>query len=53
MKEILNSDGQQFFQYHQNEPILTSSSNIKKKSPRHMASEIQVLASDIPKMPRD
>jgi hypothetical protein len=30
MKEILNSDGQQFFQYHQNEPILTSLSNIKK-----------------------
>jgi len=46
-KETLNSDNQQFYQYHQNEKITShpNSLNIKER-PRHMMVEIKVLAWD-------
>jgi len=48
LKDSLNSDGQQFHQYQQNDqqPLLTE----HNKVPRYMTLEIQVLALDMHKM---
>ena len=42
----LNSYGQQFHWYQQNEQSLLTRNNWTQKSPRHMALEIHVLAWD-------
>ena len=45
-EESLNSDGQHFNQYQQNEQSPLTSNNLTQKRPWNMVLEIKVLASD-------
>jgi len=44
--ERINSEGQQFLKHQQNEQLPLTSSHLSHNRPRHMTTEIQVLASD-------